>query len=207
MKRILFFIGKLIGILFPAYLRKINKSIVRALEYMYTGFCICHIKEFGHNSKLCYPTRLAGKQYIVIGNNVVVGGGSSITAFNICSKETKTIISIGDNCMFGSHNHITAACGIYIGENIRTGSSVLISDNSHGNPRDRNLLVIHPNARPLYVKGSIRIGNNVWIGEKSSILGNVTIGDGAIIGANSVVTHDVPAYSIAVGCPARVIKN
>ena len=121
-------------------------------------------------------------------------------------KETKIIISIGANCMFGSYNHITAACGIYIGENLRTGSSVLISDNSHGNPRDRNLLDIHPNDRPLYVKGSIRIGNNVWIGEKSSILGNVTIGDGAIIGANTVVTHDVPAYKIAVGCPAFILN-
>ena len=75
MKRILFFIGKMIGMLFPSYLRKINQSIVRALEYMYTGFCTSHIKEFGHNSKFCYPTRLAGKQYIAIGNNVVVGGG------------------------------------------------------------------------------------------------------------------------------------
>ena len=52
----------------------------------------------------------------------------------------------------------------------------------------------------------IKIGNNVWIGDKACILGGVTIGDGAVIGANSVVTHSIPAHSIAVGSPARVIK-
>ena len=53
----------------------------------------------------------------------------------------------------------------------------------------------------------ISIGNHVWICAKATILKGVTIGDGAIIGANSVVTHDVPAYSVAVGVPAKVIKS
>lgn len=66
---------------------------------------------------------------------------------------------------------------------------------------------MHPNVRPLYSKGPIVIGNNVWIGEKVAVLGGVKIGDGAIIGANAVVTHDVPPYSIAVGCPAKIIKR
>ena len=56
-------------------------------------------------------------------------------------------------------------------------------------------------------KTIIKIGDTVWIGEKAAILGGVSIGNGAIIGANTVVTHDVPAYSIAVGCPARIINN
>ena len=56
-------------------------------------------------------------------------------------------------------------------------------------------------------KTIIKIGDNVWIGEKAAILGGVTIGDGTIIGANTVVTHDVSAYSIAVGCLARIINN
>ena len=62
-----------------------------------------------------------------------------------------------------------------------------------------------PDNRPLYSKGQIKIGDNVWIGEKAAIMGGVSIGDGAVIGANTVVTHDVPAYSIAVGCPAKII--
>lgn len=107
--------------------------------------------------------------------------------------------------MFGDDNHITAACGIQIGKNLRTGKSVLISDNSHGNPAILSQRSIAPNDRPLYCKGPIVIGDNVWIGERAAILGGVTIGDGAIIGVNAVVTHDVPAYATAVGCPARII--
>ena len=51
----------------------------------------------------------------------------------------------------------------------------------------------------------IIIGKNVWIGEKVAVLSGIIIGDGAVIGANSVVTHDVPANSVAVGEPARII--
>lgn len=51
------------------------------------------------------------------------------------------------------------------------------------------------------------IGNDVWIGANVSILGGITVGTGSILGAGAVVTKDVPPYSIAVGCPARVIKK
>ena len=66
---------------------------------------------------------------------------------------------------------------------------------------------MNPNDRPLYSKGPIIIGDCVWIGERAVILGGVKIGNGAIIGANSVVTHDVPENGIAVGCPARIIMR
>ncbi len=55
-------------------------------------------------------------------------------------------------------------------------------------------------------KGDITVGNDVWIGHGSKILSGVSIGDGAIIGANSLVTRDIPPYAIAVGSPAKVIK-
>lgn len=55
-------------------------------------------------------------------------------------------------------------------------------------------------------KGPVVIGNNVWIGESARILSGVTIGDGAIIGANAVVTHDVPSGAVVGGVPAKVIK-
>ena len=55
-------------------------------------------------------------------------------------------------------------------------------------------------------KGNIQIENDVWIGAKSIILSGVTIHSGAVVGAGSVVTKDIPAYSIVVGNPARVVK-
>ena len=113
---------------------------------------------------------------------------------------TPVKISIGDGCMFGPDMHITAVNSIRIGKNVRTGKSVLISDNSHGDPKDMALRNIAPNARPIYSKGAIVIG------EKAAILAGVTIGEGAIIGANAVVTKNIPPYSIAAGIPARIIK-
>jgi acetyltransferase-like isoleucine patch superfamily enzyme len=91
--------------------------------------------------------------------------------------------------------------------NLRTGPGVLISDNSHGYIRDRDELELHPNDRLLYSKGPVIIGNNIWIGETSAILPGDTVGDGAIIGANSVATKDIPSYSFAVWYPAKIIKS
>ncbi len=68
-------------------------------------------------------------------------------------------------------------------------------------------MAIPPIKRQLYSKGPVRICRNVWLGEKVTILPNVTVGEGSVIGANSVVTHDIPPYSIAVGNPARVIRS
>lgn len=52
----------------------------------------------------------------------------------------------------------------------------------------------------------VRVGNDVWIGSRAMILGGVTVGDGAVVGAGAVVTKDVPAYAIVAGVPAKVIK-
>ena len=63
-----------------------------------------------------------------------------------------------------------------------------------------------PNLRSLSSKGPVIIEDNVWIGTKASIMPGVRIGKGAIIAANSVVTHDIPPYCVAAGIPAKVIK-
>jgi virginiamycin A acetyltransferase len=55
-------------------------------------------------------------------------------------------------------------------------------------------------------KGNITIGNDVWIGYRATIIGEVTIGDGAIIGAGALVVDDVPPYAVVGGVPAKVIK-
>ena len=115
------------------------------------------------------------------------------------------MLSIGDRCVFGQYNHITAVNKICIGDNLLTGRFVLITDNSHSGTCKQDYC-IHPSLRQVVSKGEIIIGNNVWLGDKVSILPGVHIGDGCIVGANSVVTHDIPSYSIVAGNPARVLK-
>lgn len=113
---------------------------------------------------------------------------------------------IGEECHFGAFNHITCTNKIQIGNRLLTGKWVTITDNSHGTT-DLDSLHIDPIKRPIYSKGPVIIGDNVWIGDKATILPGVTIGDGAVIAANAIVTKDVPAYCVAAGNPARIIKN
>lgn len=148
-------------------------------------------------------------------NSVSIGRGCSIDRYSVigCRKvlyvdgQLKSpFIKIGNDCTIGQFNHITAVNGIEIGDNLLTGRFVLISDNSHGG-NDITDLSVHPSKRAITSKGNITIGNNVWLGDKVSVLAGVKIGDGCIIGANSVVTHDIPSKSIAAGAPAKVIKS
>ena len=66
---------------------------------------------------------------------------------------------------------------------------------------------INPQDRELISKGIVRIFDNVFLGDKSTVLSGVTIGEGAVIAANSVVTHDIPPYCVAAGVPAKIIKR
>lgn len=151
---------------------------------------------------------LKGAQYIVIGDNVWIGKGVQLTAWsNYRSGQVFTPkIIIGNNCSIGDNAHITSINKIVLGENVLLGKNVLITDNDHGKITFE-CLSIPPIKRELTSKGPVIIENNVWIGERVSILSGVRIGIGSIIGSGSIVTKDVPPYTIACGNPAKVIKN
>ena len=109
-------------------------------------------------------------------------------------------IEVGDN-FFCNYNCVILDCNkIVIGDNCLFAPNVSIY--AAGHP-------IHPACRNTgyeYAK-EIHIGNNVWIGDKCTILSGVTIGDNAIIAANSVVTHDVPSNCVVAGAPAKEVKT
>ncbi len=110
-------------------------------------------------------------------------------------------LTIGDNTSINRNCLINAAGGVDIGKNVLIGPSVTIYSLNH-NYSDRQLLIIDQD----YSKARIIIENDVWLGLKSVILPGVTIGEGAIVGAGSVVTHDVPPGAIVTGVPARVVR-
>lgn len=151
--------------------------------------------------------QLHGCECISIGVNVSFGDFVYLTAWPERSQNsTEPNLSIGNNCSFGAYNHITCANRVTIGDSLLTGKWVTITDNSHGET-DKGTLGMRPQKRPITSKGPVIIGNNVWIGDKATILPGVSIGDGAVIAANAVVTKDVPAYSVVGGNPAKVIKR
>lgn len=153
------------------------------------------------------PNQLKGLRRVYIGKGTSIGKGVILTAWEQYGENHYSpTIKIGENCNIGQYNHISAINNITIGNNVLTGRYVYISDNSHGKSEvsEQN---IPPIRRQLYSKGSVIIGHNVWIGENVCVLAGVRIGNGAIIGANAVVTHDVPPHSVAVGVPAKVVKT
>ena len=150
-------------------------------------------------------------QYISIGNGTNFGDYFFLTAWDTYYTEhgiqkMNPDLSIGDDCNFGTFNHITCTNKIKIGNRLLTGKWVTITDNSHGDT-DIETLQIAPIKRPIFSKGPVVIGDDVWIGDKATVLPGVTIGDGAVVAANAVVTKDVPAYSVAAGNPAKIIKQ
>lgn len=106
--------------------------------------------------------------------------------------------------------HISATHYIEIGDNVLLGSKVYITDNGHGiysGDATHSLPTEQPIMRCLDSDKEVVIGDNVWIGDNVTVLPNVHIGKGCVIGANSVVTKDIPDNCIAVGIPAKVIKK
>lgn len=153
------------------------------------------------------PTFVKGAKYISIGANTFFHPYLELFAWDRFHDDDFTpSITIGEKCSFGRYNHITCISSIKIGNNFLSGRNVTISDNNHGNT-DYDSLSIPPYYRSLFSKGPVVIGNNVWVGDKVTILGGVTIGDNSVIAANSVVTKDVPPYSIVGGNPAKVLKQ
>lgn len=134
----------------------------------------------------------------------VIKTGTRIEAWtSYAGEKFNPIIEIGKNVHVGVNCHITAIKGIQIGDVVLFGSNVLVSDNNHGGfSKD---YALPPIKRQLNSKGETIIGNKVWLGDNVVVLSGVKIGNNSIIGANSVVTKDIPSFSIAVGSPAKVI--
>ena len=202
-KQILQALGHFLSYLFPLKMPIFMRAFC---SHLYTGFARRRFAGFGVGSLIGYPVSdIAGASCIHVGRHTEIATGVLLSTWPGRITETR-VLKIGDNCHIGQSNQISAAVRIEIGDNLLTGPNVLIVDNAHG-CSDRKLLDIPPSERPLYSKGEIKIGKNVWLGANVCILPGVHIGDGVTVAAGSVVTHDIPAYSVAAGVPARVIKT
>ena len=147
---------------------------------------------------------IKGHEFITIGNFSRFGSMCKIDVFKDNSE--RPIVKIGEKTVFASNCYLSAINKIIIGDGCLFGVNTFITDNFHGSNTLAEL-VIPADERKLYSKGPVIIGNNVWTGRNVCIMPGITIGDGAIIGANAVVTKDVPANSIVGGVPAEIIKT
>lgn len=157
---------------------------------------------------------VGGAEYMQIGQHFSAGRGLRMEAiFSYGEGENEQRFTpqliIGDNVSLSEYVHIGCVNHVEIGNNVLMGSKIYITDHNHGVYRGTHpdSPDVPPVKRPLTIGESVIIEDNVWIGEFCTVLPGVTIGYGSIIGSHTTVTHDIPPKSIAVGSPARVVKQ
>lgn len=202
-KLIVFNIGRSFSYIIPL-------SFINICSGVYTicrsGYYQRFFLKFDNRSRIKNHVFTHGLSHIKIGKDCVIGKGSTLTAWPERSVNNQSEIIFGDNVKIGAYSHITAVNKIVIGNNVLTGKNVLITDNAHG-ASNLASLNIPPSKREIYSKGEVIIEDNVWIGEKVSILPGTHIGYGSIIAANSVVSRDIPPLCVVGGIPAKIIKK
>lgn len=152
----------------------------------------------------CPMLQLTGSEYISIGDNTTILTNSRLAVYGQ-AKGTEAVIRIGKRCYigFGFTALAYAEGSITVGDDVLMASNVMITNENHGIDPESEIPYMD---QPLSCK-DVAIGDGCWIGENVGILPGVTIGKKCIIGAGSIVTKSVPDYSIAVGNPAKVIKQ
>ena len=156
---------------------------------------------FGKQSSIGRVLRIQGGGNIYIGDNVSIHERCWMAALPLTGEEEASL-KISDGSIIGDYNHIWATKSIKIEKSVLTANHVYISDNLHGYEN----IEIPILEQPIVQLKEVVIGEGSWIGENVCIIG-ASIGKHCVIGANAVVTRDIPDYSVAVGAPARVIKQ
>ena len=160
---------------------------------------------FGEGSVVRFPwNAIMNERYIRIGSGTMIGEGVALSAGMVEGQECMTdpVVSIGDRCLIGRGSGIVGHLSIQIGDDVWTGHHVYITDQNHG-----YLDVNRPISTQSQPERPVSIGDGSWIGAGSMVLPGARIGRHVTIGANSVVTGEIPDRSVAVGAPARVIRR
>ncbi len=183
----------------PYYIKKL---VTLANRCYINHFVRPQFSSLGHASQILNPRHL-----VLFGDRISVGDHAHI----ICAADNKVrlttwptkgrqaSISIGDYCLISPGTRISAAEQISIGNSCMFAANCYISDSDwHG---------LYNRTRPFRCTRPVTLEDNVWLGERVIVCKGVTIGENSVIGAGAVVTRDIPPNVVAVGNPARVIKN
>lgn len=158
-------------------------------------------KQYGRGSRIVAPIGIEGIENIVIGDDVYIAHQVVLAAVPLTGEKT-CLLKIDDGARIGRNNHIYATGQILIGKQVVTANNVYIADNSHSYEAISCPII----EQPVLQKSFVEIGDGCWLGNNVCVIG-ARIGRNCVIGANAVVTMDVPDYSVVVGAPARVVKR
>jgi acetyltransferase-like isoleucine patch superfamily enzyme len=158
----------------------------------------------GSGSIICFPPNaLFNEQYIRIGTDTMFGPQVTLSAGMVPGQEmvSDTVISVGNRCLIGKGSGIVGHLEITVGDDVWTGHHVYITDQNHGYS-DLSL----PISRQVMAEQPVSIGDGSWLGHGTVVLPGARIGRHVVVGANSVVTGELPDNCVAAGVPARVIR-
>lgn len=161
--------------------------------------------KFGAGSIILFPTTtIFNENYIHIGNDTMIGEHVALSAGMMPGQKclTNPVVKIGDRCLIGRGSGIVGHLSIDIGDDVWTGHHVYITDQSHGYSD-----ISRPISQQSQPESAVSIGEGSWLGHGVVVLPGAKIGKHVAVGANSVVTGELPDYCVAVGSPARIIKQ
>lgn len=188
-RSIQFFIAKLYRCVWRPFLLKYRLTINR-LRFWFAGV------QYGKKLLVENNVDIDCGINVVLGEHVHIGTGVYLGVFSTGK------LQIGSSTYIGRYSTILAHQGVCIGNDCLIAPQCFITDVNHGF-RDGGI----PIKSQAYESRKVVIGDDVWIGTGVIIVPGVTISKGSVIGAGAVVTKDIPAYSVAVGVPARVISK
>ncbi|HEY8647058.1 MAG TPA: acyltransferase [Gaiellaceae bacterium] len=180
------------------------RAFVRVRDRLFTLSSRGAFASFGPKSVVQLPVRLSGESHVSIGTDVFIGAGSWIQVIAGQSPPgVEPEITIGDGTSIAGFCVLSAVRSIRIGRKVLMARNVYIADHVHAFS-DPAAAVLDQGVRDVR---PVTIGDGAWLGQNVFVAPGVSIGRGAVVGANSVVLSDVPDHSVAVGVPARVVRT
>jgi len=175
----------------------------RAKSLIYTTpIFTCRCESVGKHLQLIALPNVHGHTSLYIGDDVRFSGSLAIASGRFNDRPT---LRIGDRAFIGHNVSITCNQEVVIEDDVLIAGNCRISDyDGHPSCLEKRLIGGLPDGQDIR---PVRICRGAWIGAGVSIFKGVTVGEGAIVGANSTVTRDVPPYCVAAGSPARVVKR
>ena len=174
------------------------RLFVRARAKIFSVLASGAFASFGSRSILELPIRLAGESRISIGSDVFVGAGSWLQTLE--GPGHSGVLEVGDGTSIAGTCVLSAACSVRLGRKVLLARNVYISDHIHAYDDPRRAVLDQGVAQ----LEAVEIQDGAWLGQNVVVCPGVTIGRGAVVGANSVVLNDIPDHAVAVGAPAVV---
>ena len=177
--------------------RKINRIFYYLFQFPYYRL---KMGKIGSGSRLV-KAKIDGHKNIYIGSKVFTNDNVWLACLPLTGNKDCNLI-IGDGTYVGRFCHFYATSKIKIGVKVLIADRVYITDNLH-KFSDVKVPVIDQGVIQV---NEVIIGDGAWLGENVSVIG-ASVGKQSVVGANSVVTKDIPDYCVAVGSPAKIIKR